>query len=183
MLTRGASILYGRQISPRLSVEVSVAPMAREISVSGAGSTTNIFVGTADSLQYRALRWDGMLRFDRTLGGGAGYLAGAERTMVTASLGRELSRRVHGGLDVGYANNRAMAQSSGATARPSYDYAHAGVTLSREMGRHMSMYLNYSVQRQVANTSLCEGATCSKVYFRQVGGFGINWHAQPIKIH
>jgi hypothetical protein len=182
-ITRGASVLYGRQISAKFSVEVSVAPMAREISVPGVGSTTNLFVGTADSLRYRAARWDGTLAFDRTLGGGAGYLAGAERTMVTASLGRELSRRVDGVLNMGYANNRAMTQSSAATARPSYDYVHAGVTLSREMGRHMSMYLNYSVQRQVANTSLCEGATCSRVYFQQVGGFGINWHAQPIKIH
>jgi hypothetical protein len=183
MLTRGASILYGRQVSPKLSVEVSVAPMAREISVPQAGSMTNLFVGTADSLQYRALRWDGMLRFDRTLSGGSGYLAGAERTMVMASLGRQLSRRVHGSLNVAYANNRSVAQTSAATARPSYDYMHAGVNLTHELGRHMSMYVDYSVQRQIANTPLCEGSTCSTVYFRQVGGVGINWHAQPIKIH
>ncbi len=183
MLTRGASILYGRKISPRLSVELSVAPMARELSVPQAGSTTSFFLGTYDSVGYRALRWDGTLMFDRTLAGGSGYMAGAERTMVTATLGRQLSRRVHGGLNVAYANNRSVAQSTLAAPRPSYDYVLAGVNLSHELGRHISMYLHYSVQRQIANTALCEGATCSRVFFRQIGGFGINWHAQPIKIH
>ena len=182
-LTHGASILYGRQISPKLSVQLSVAPMAQEISVPQAGSTTSFFLGTYDSLQYRALRWDGMLRFDRTLGGGAGYLAGVERTMAMASLGRQLSRRVHGSLDVAYANNRSVAQGSSGAPRPTYDYVQAGANLTHELGQHISMYLNYYVQRQTSNTPLCEGATCSTVYFRQVGGFGINWHARPIKIH
>ena len=183
MLTRGASILYGRQVSPKLSVQVSVAPMAREISVPQAGSATSFFLGTADSVKYRALRWDGSLTFDRTLSGGSGYLAGAERTMLMAMMGRQLSRRVHGSLNMAYANNRSVAQTSSGVPRPSYDYVLAGVNLTHELGRHVSMYVNYSVQRQTANTPLCEGTTCSTVYFRQIGGVGINWHAQPIKIH
>ena len=79
---RGASILFGRPINRKLTVELSVAPMARE-----AGATTHFFLGTYDSLGYRALRWDGTLRFDRTLTGGAGFLAGAERTQVMAHAG------------------------------------------------------------------------------------------------
>jgi hypothetical protein len=182
-LTRGASILYGRRISSKLAVELSVAPMAREISLPQAGSTTNFFLGTYDSLSYRALRWDGTLGFDRTLAGGGGVIAGAERTMAIASLGRQLSRRVHGSLNVSYSNNRSLAQSTPGVARPTYDYVEAGVHLNHELSQHISMYLNYNVQRQTSNTALCEGATCSTLYFRQVGGFGINWHARPIKIH
>jgi len=190
MLTRGASILYGRQVSPKLTVELSVAPMAREISVpqTGAtttlptGATTNFFIGTYDSLGYRALHWDGSLGFDRSQTGGAGVQAGVEMTMVAASLGRQLWRRVHGSLNVSYANNRAMAQSSSGGPRPTYDYVQAGANLTHELGPHISMYLNYYVQRQISNTAICEGATCSTVYSRQVGGFGINWHARPVKI-
>ena len=174
---RGASILYGRPIRGKLTVDLSVAPMARETS-----STTHFFFGTYDSLGYRFLRWDGTLRLDRTLTGGAGFLAGAERTQVTAMLGRQLSRRVHGSLNVAYANNLSVTQGSSAASLPSYDYVQAGANLTHELGRHISMYLDYSFQRQTSNTPLCEGATCSTEYFRQIGGFGINWHAQPMKL-
>jgi hypothetical protein len=181
-LSRGASILYGRQISPKLAVELSVAPMAREISVPQAGSTTNFFLGTYDSLGYRASQWAGTLAFNRTLAGGAGVLAGAVMTIVTATLGRQLSRRVYGSLNVAYAHNQSVAQSSSGAHQPTYDYVQAGMNLTREFGRHVSMYLNYYVQRQISNTPLCEGATCSTVYFQQAGGIGINWHARPLKI-
>jgi len=174
----GASILYGHPINRKLTVELSVAPMARE-----AGSTTHFFLGTYDSLGYRARRWDGTLRFDRTLTGGAGVLAGAERTQVMAMFGRQLSRRVHGSLNMAYADNLSLTQGSPAASRPSYNYVQAGANLTHELGRHISMYLDYSVQRQTSNTPLCEGATCSTLYFRQVAGFGVNWHAQPMKIH
>ncbi len=181
-LSRGASILYGRQISPKLAVELSVAPMAREISVPQTGSTTNFFIGTYDSLGYRALRWGGTLSFDRTLAGGAGVLAGAEMTMVMASLGRQLSRRVYGSLSMAYADNRSLAQSSSGVPQPAYDYVQAGVNLTHELGQHTSIYVNYYVQRQISNTPLCEGASCSTLYFQHVGGIGINWHARPLKI-
>jgi hypothetical protein len=182
-LTRGASILYGRAISPKFSVELSVAPMDRVISIHQADSTTNLFLGTYDTLLYHGLRWDGALTFDRTMAGGAGYLAGSEMSMVSASLGRQVSRRVHGSLDASYANNRGLAVSSSGALRPTYKYVQVGANLTHELGRNISMYLNYYVQRQVSNTSLCEGAICSTSYFRQVGGIGINWHTQPIKIH
>ena len=58
----------------------------------------------------------------------------------------------------------------------------AGANLTHELSRHISIYLDYSVQRQTSNTPFCEGAICSTAYFRQIGGFGINWHAQPMKI-
>lgn len=179
-LTRGGSFLYGRRISSRFSVQLSVAPMAREIPFFIFGTITSFYLGTYDSVNYRSLRWDGALLFDRTMSGGAGFMAGVERTEVRASLGRQLSRRVHGSLDAAYANNRSMVQSSSGV--PAFDYVQGGANLTHELGPHISMYLNYSVQRQTSNTPLCNGAICSTVYFRQIGGFGINWHAQAIKI-
>jgi hypothetical protein len=183
MLTRGASILYGRQISPRLSMEFSVAPMAQGISYPYFGSVTSIFVGSYDSISYRAARWDGTLGFDRTLTGGAGVLAGAAMTMVTGTLGRQLTRRVYGSLTLAYADNRSVTKTSFGVPEPKYDYAQVGFNLTRELGRHISMYLNCYVQRQVSNTPLCQGATCSTAYSQQVAGFGFNWHTRPLKLY
>jgi hypothetical protein len=182
MIDHAASILYGRQVSSKLAVQLSVAPSAREITSRLAGSTTNLFISTYDSLSYRAQRWDGTLRFDRALTGGAGVLAGAGTTMVMGMLGRQLSRRVHASLNMAYADNRALTQSSSGAPQAAYDYVQAGANLTHELGQHISMYLNYYVQRETSNTSLCEVGACSTVFFRQVGGFGFNWHARPIKI-
>lgn len=181
-LTRGASILYGRQISSRVSIQLSVAPMARETPVLSVGPTTSFYLGTYNSLRYRALRWDGAVGFDRTMTGGAGFLAGSERSEVTGSLGRQLSRRLHGSLNAAYANNLSIAHSVLTAPRPSYDYVLGGANLTHELRRHISLYLNYSMQRETSNTPLCNHVACSTVYFRQIGGFGINWHAQPMRL-
>jgi hypothetical protein len=161
-------------------VQLSVAPMDREIPLFFFGTITSFYLGTYDSVNYHALRWDGTLLFDRAMSGGAGFLAGMEMNMVRASLGRQLSRRVHGSLDAAYARNRSVVQSSSGV--PTYDYVQGGANLTHELGPHISMYLNYSVRRQTSNTPLCNGTICSRVYSLQIGGFGINWHAQPIKI-
>jgi len=182
MIDHAASVFYGRQISPKVTVELSVAPSARGFSGLSAGSTTNLFVGTYDSLLYRAQRWDGTLRFDRALTGGAGVLAGAGTISVGGGIGRQLSRRVHGMVNVNYAQNRSLVQSTSGAPQATYDYIQAGANLTHELGQHMSLYLNYSVQRQTSNTPLCENVACSTLYFRQVGGFGINWHSRPLKI-
>jgi hypothetical protein len=182
MVSRGASILYGHQLSQRFTVELSVAPADRELSLPGVSSSGKLFVGTYDTLSYRGERWDGSVSFSRTLGGGAGLIAGAERSAVMGSLGRQLTRHWHGEFSSSYANNRGFRPATSTAAEPSYDYVEGGVDLSREFGPHVSAYINYSVQRQTGNTAICVGGNCQGVYFRQVGGMGISWHARPIKI-
>ena len=174
---RGFSTLYRRSLTRTLTAELSMAPMVRT-----AGSTSDFFLATYNSLSYRAVRWDGTLRFDRMLTGGAGYLAGAETSQVMATLGRQLSHRVRGDLDLAYADNLSMTPRSAAALRTSYDYVLVGVNLTHQLGPRLSMHLNYSVQRATSSLPLCEGTTCSNVYLRQIGGLGIDWHAQPRKL-
>ncbi len=109
-------------------------------------------------------------------------MAGAETNRVQASVGRQLSRNVHGSLQVAYSNNRRLAQESTVGPRPEYEFWQAGLGLSREFGPYLSMYVNYNAQRQTSNTSLCLGDNCARVFLRHVGGIGINWHARPVKI-
>jgi len=182
MVSRGASILYGHQLSPRFTVELSVAPADRELSLPGISSSGEFFMGTYDALKYRGARWNGTLSVGRNLGGGAGVMAGAERTTVMGSLGRQLTRHWRGDFRGSYNNNRGFQPVASTAAAPSYDYLQAGVGLNRELGPHVSMYLDYNVDRQTGNRNICVGGNCQGVYFRQTGGFGISWHARPIKI-
>jgi hypothetical protein len=179
--TRGASFLYGRPVGRKFTVELSVAPTARTVTVPQEGSTTGFYLGTYDSLELRGERWSGMLRFNRTLTGGAGVLAGASRDQVYGEIGRQLTRRVHGAVTAGYSENKSVAQTQSGP-QPEFSYVEAGANLTHEFTPHVSMYLNYNVQHQTSNTPLCQAAGCSTLYFRQIAGFGISWHARPIKI-
>jgi hypothetical protein len=182
-LNRGFSILYGHQINGRFSLEMSVAPMVNQIALPLGGASTKAFLSTFDSLQYRSRNWDATLSFARMMGGGSGVLPGAEIDSTQASIGRQLSRKVRASVQVSHDYEESLAQESTLARRSKYEYWQAGVSLSREFGRHISTYLNYYAQRQLSNTPVCVGTGCTTAFLRQVGGVGINWHTQPIKIH
>jgi hypothetical protein len=182
ILNRGFSILYGHQISRRFSLEISVAPLVTQMALPLGGASTKAFLSTFDSLQYRSRNWAAMLSFARMIQGGSGVLLGAETDLEQGSIGRQLSRKVRGSLQVSHNYEQSLAQESTVARRSKYEYWQAGISLSREFGRHVSMYLNYYAQRQLSNTPVCVGTSCTTAFLRQVGGVGLNWHAQPIKI-
>jgi len=182
ILNRGFSILYGHQINGKFSLEISVAPLVNQIALPLGGASTKAFLSTFDSLQFRSRNWSGSLSFARMMPGGSGVLPGAETDSEQASIGRQLSRRVHGSLQVSHNYSQSLAQESTVASRSKYEFWEAGISLSREFGRHISMYLNYYAQRQLSNTPVCVGTGCTTALLRQVGGVGINWHALPIKI-
>jgi len=182
LLNRGFSILYGHQITGRLSLQVSVSPLVNQIAHRLGGASTKTFIGTYDSLQYRTPKWDAMVSFERMTQGGSGVLLGAETDWTQGSIGRQLSRKVRASLQVSHAYVQSLEQASRAARRSEYEYWQAGFSLNREFGRHISMYANYFFQRQVSNTPVCNGTSCTNLILRQVAGIGINWHTLPIKI-
>jgi hypothetical protein len=179
--TRGVSFLYGHTFSPKLSVQLSVAPMENVISEPQGGTLTRFFMSTFDSLDYRDGRWDTQLRFQRGTTEGAGVLAGSARNTVQGSAGREFWRKFHAAFQASYSRNQSITLASmGAT---SYDYVQGGLNLSREFGPHISMYLNYQAQRQVSNAPICLNANnCSTVFIQQVLGAGFSWHARALNV-
>jgi hypothetical protein len=181
-VSRGLSFLYGHRINGRFSVQLSVAPTVNEISQAKGGTINRGFLSTFDSLQYRERRWDGSLTFGRVTTGGAGVLPGAVRNMVDGSLGRQLSRTVHGSVNGTFSNVQSLSPGTSSVGNRTYNLGEAGVELSREFGEHLSLYLNYQVMRQTSNTPICAGGSCSSEFNRQIAEIGINWHARPIKI-
>jgi len=183
LLDRGFAISYGHQISGRFSLQLSVSPLLTLIAKPLGGSITESFVATFDSLQFRSRKWDAMLSFGRLPTGGSGIIPGAETDLARANLGRQLTRKLRGSLEFSHAYSRSAVQESSVAVRSKYEYWEAGFSLSRELGPHLSTYLNYSAQRQISNIPLCVGGNCTTVFLRQVGGVGINLHPRPIKIH
>jgi hypothetical protein len=182
ILNRGFQLAYGRKITGRLSLELSGGPMANDVAKPLGGSVLKSFWNTYDSLQYRFRRGSVAVSFRRQMTGGSGVLLGAESRVAQFSAGRQLWRTAHFSLNLGHAYNQSLTQESSASRRTKYEAWQGGATLSRELGRYMSFYVNYNVQRQIANNPLCFGDNCGTTVLRHVGGVGINWHGRPIRL-
>ncbi len=182
ILNRGFQLAYGRKITGRLSLELSGGPMANDIAKPLGGSVLRSFWTTYDSLQYRFRKGSVGISFRRQMTGGSGLLLGAESRVAQFSAGRQLWRTAYFSLDLSQAYNQSLTQETSTSRRTKYEGWYGGAMLSRELGQHMSLSLNYNVQRQISNNPLCFGNDCGTVILRHVGGLGVNWHSRPIRL-
>ncbi len=180
ILNRGFQLLYGHKISGRLSLLMSGGPVASQISLPSGGAVTRSFLNTYDSFQYSLRKGSIDTSFARYTTAGSGVLAGAESDWLNMSISHSLLRKIFGSISLSHAYNQSLTQETKLQRRSKFEAWQAGLTLSREVGKHTSVYVNYYVQRQASN--VCVGPDCGNVLFRQVGGVGINWHGRPIKL-
>jgi hypothetical protein len=180
-VNRGFSFLYGHKINGRLSVELSVAPMANVVPEPQGKTVTLPFLSTFDSVEYLTTRWDASVSVSRVMTGGAGVATGAQRNMVEGNYGRRLSPKLHVAGHISFDNLQSISQES-AGAQSHYNYWQGGFNLERDMGPHVSLYVNYNLQRQVSNKPICVGADCATAFTRQVAGIGFNWHVRRVNL-
>jgi hypothetical protein len=182
VLNRGFQMAYGRRLTGKLSLEISGGPMVSQVALPLGGSVTRPFWNTYDSLGYRFQKGGIEASFIRYTTAGSGVLAGAESDLTNLSIHREFLRRYFWSLTLGHAYNQSLTRESPAFRRSKYETWQGGLLLSRELGQHLSLYVNYYVQRQIANNPLCFGNHCLGSLLRQVGGIGVNWHGRPVKL-
>lgn len=183
ILNRGLLFSYGHKILGKLSFEASAGSLLNQFAKPTGGSTSRGFWTTYTTLRYRWQRTDFSASFRRNITGGSGVLRGAETDLVEAHIGRQFFRTTYFGLNFGHAYNQSLAQATTVTRRAKAETWEGGINLSRELGSHLSFYIQYNVQRQIANASLCVANRCGVTFFRQVGGIGLNWHTRPIRLH
>ncbi len=109
-------------------------------------------------------------------------LLGAESDWVRLTIGRPLLRKLSGSINAGHAYNQSLTRERALNRRSKFETWEGGISLSHEFGPTMSIYVNYYVQRQTSNSTLCFGSNCGASFFRQVGGMGLSWHPRPIRI-
>ena len=181
-LYRSLMLAYGYQLTGKLSLQLSGGLGASQVTNPPGAAVTKSFLSTFDSLQYRSEKVNAQIIFSRYISGGSGVLAGAETDWAQLTLGRQLSRKFNGSLNFGYQHNQPLSQENILQSQTRIAYWQAGASLSYEMGRYMSFYMNYDFQRQVSNAPLCFNSNCGTVFLRHVAGMGLNFHARPIKI-
>lgn len=191
----GVLLSYGHRFLGKLSFEVSGGPSLNQFTNPAGGSSSEIqfanlpegssseiFWDILGTLQYKWGQTDFSASFGRSTTGGSGVLLGAETNQVQAQIGRTLFRISHLQLNMGYSQNQSLSYATTEANLAESKGWNGGINLSRELGRHLSFYIEYNIQRQVANSSLCVANRCGVTFVQQTGGIGLNWHTRPLRL-
>ena len=181
ILNQGLELAYGHQITNKLALKLAAGPQVTDLSLPIGGSLVQWFLATDDSLEYRlAKRRSVRVSFARTLTNGSGVLFGAESDVVRAELYNSFTRNWSGSLSLGYARNQALSQLPAAAAGIKYQAYVGSASINRQLGKTISMFISYSVQRQVSDSLVAVGGSgLGPAYLRQIVTVGINWHGHP----
>ena len=101
---------------------------------------------------------------------------------VTARFSRQLTRTVNGTISGGYARNQALAIPGFGIFNQNYDYAFAGASVSRPLGRTLNLFLSYQAQYQFSNVAFCVGVTCGTSVVAHLISVGLHWQARPMLV-
>ena len=94
---------------------------------------------------------------------------------------RKIGRSYSGSLHLGRSDNRPLLEGVLTRQPGEYEAWEGGASMNRKFGRHTSIYLNYSMQRQNSNDPLCFSDSCGNRIVRHVVGIGITWQGGPLK--
>ncbi len=177
-----AHVAYGRRLTGRLALQLSAGPEISTFTNRVTGSGNRVSWGMQSSLLYQFQRMTLGVYYANYLTGGAGVLTGSQSHQVHMTVTRQLSRVWSGSLDLGFARNTALQELTTGTVIPAFNSEYGGAQLSRPLGRYMSLFMTYYLQRQSSNTGPCTVSFCGTVPLRHHFGVGLNWHHRPILI-
>lgn len=181
-VNRGFMLAYGRQLTGRLALEISGGMLANRFSRPAGADIMQYLVTTDDSLDYRIARYQMSVSFEHGVEGGSGLLAGSQGDVLSAEVTRDFLQTYRVSFDFDNTYTKSLSQFSSVLPGGSAKLWEGGVTLSRQLGSHISIYLDYQVQRQIISGTICGTSACAMPFTRQLGGIGINWHARPIRL-
>jgi hypothetical protein len=183
---------YGRRITGRLALELSAGPElyvfkspASQNNVSR--SSTRLNWGMESTLRYRWPKTNLRITHASYLNGGAGVVAGAQTPEVRLTADQQLSRVWRGTLDLGFARNSSLPETTSLSTPVRFDALFGGVGLRRQLGRHMNLSLSYRALRQHAVSGCTPSAvglvtTCSNLPVRHHFDLGLEWRNRQLSL-
>jgi hypothetical protein len=113
------------------------------------------------------------LNYSHGVQGGSGYLLGAEEDTASANFSRNLGRSATAGLTASY------MRTSGLNGNGVTNGKYAGAQASRQLGKVISVFVDYTVMTQSSSSTLSNTALRG---LTQVIGFGIGYSPREIHI-
>ena len=133
-------------------------------------------------LQYQLRRAGLGVSYFHGVSGGSGVLAGSISDTVTGTVNPQMSRSISGAINFGYSRNNGFNTVGSTFGNQTYSYWFGGATLSRQLGRTLSLNLSYQAQFQDSNVSFCVGPACGTSLIRHLVSFGVGWNKRPIPL-
>ncbi|MDE3179620.1 MAG: hypothetical protein KGM47_08165 [Acidobacteriota bacterium] len=166
---------YGRRITGRTALQLSAGP-EYIIDRIGNVSRSEVLASGFGNLTYSRGRDTFTAAGGRYATSGSGILTGADTVTGSGGWTRQLSRRLESSLSGGVSRNSELVAGG---SENHYEYWFSGATLTWALGRYISMYANYSYQRQITNAAPCTNAVCAGNLARQIFGIGFIFTPRP----
>jgi hypothetical protein len=177
-----ARLSYGHRITGRMAMEIGGGPEVSVFTNPVLGSTAPVHFSALSSLNYRFPRGSVELSYSRHTSNGGGVLAGATTNEIRSAWSLRLTRHWSGSLSPAYAHNRSLPQTASGNVESTYDSVYANASLSRALGRYMTMFFLYNFQSQVSGSGPCAAGDCRTSLLRHMVGFGFDWHPRQIMV-
>lgn len=172
------NVEYGRKITSRLALQLYGGPELIQDHM-GAFSQNSVLASGFGNLTYAAGRNTFAIMGGRYASGGSGVITGSDTETLSGSWTRQLTRKWSSDVNGGISRNSVLATPGGG-ASSHYDYGFGSITLTRLLGRYMSLYLEYSYQRQITNAGPCTSSFCAANVARESFGAGLIFTPRPI---
>jgi hypothetical protein len=182
--TQFAELLWGHQFSSSLSLSGGAGPIVIDVKKSSSREVT--WTASAQ-LQYLRPRTSLTLRYLHYINGGSGLLVGAHSDVAWFGLSRQLNRTWSAALYGAYAYSSAVDGLSVPEVSNTYSAFSrffAGVRFARPLTQHTVLYViyNYSRTNVEGNPYCSTPAECGRGAGQNIGGIGIGWTPQPIRL-
>ncbi len=163
---------YGRQLTGRLSLQVSAGPDFNMITHPTLGDSSRFSWSAGTNLVYGWGHTSLRLGYSLMTTSGSGAQFGARTHWVRLSASQRLSRMWSLTADGAFANNRGLRQLNPVSALQRFQTWRGGADLSRPVGRYMRMGLRYQLIREQVACGVA-AVTCPSSTLRH--NFGINF--------
>ncbi len=188
-LTHVVHVLYGHQISGRMSLVLGVGPQLTTVDIPSSGSTRRLSVSGRASLRYRFPHTSVGLSYDRFNSNGSGFFLGSISDVARFSVSRPLTRLWTVNGDIGYSHNsHILPPPTGVTGftgvnAQTFQYLYVGGAARRELGRYFDFFMSYQFNNLSFDSSFCKTpGSCSNTSQRHVATAGLSWHPRPIRL-
>ena len=172
--SQGVTAEVTRQWTPHLTTDLSIGP--QNTSTSGEPNKLNYTIGA--SATYQLERTNLQANFGRSTNSGAGIALALRSNSVNVSAGRTFSRVSRASVFFAYTSSTSLDTPLLPVTAPFHSTV-AGLQGSRTLGRNLSAYASYTLQRQASEGTLSVNALNG---VSQSFGFGFTYSPRPIHL-
>jgi len=172
------NVAYSRKVTGRLALELYGGTEFTTFRVPPTGTQSSHLGGNASANVIYGFEHGGLSAiYFHGLTGGSGVITGSTVDQVNFEASRRLVRVWSAKINLGYAHNKAVVNSTQANF-PTYNSWFAGGGISRPIGHNLNFAISYT-GTYGSNQLGCSGTSCSTNQVSNYITLSFQWHTRP----